>query len=282
MNELIIIKQLPIIEEQLKTISAEIDEKLALVDTLVCSEDTVKDVKKIRAEFNKDFEQLETQRKTVKTAIMTPYDQFEAIYKEYVSNKYTAADKILKEKIGVVEDELRTRKLEQVTEYFDEYAAANNVSDYADFKKQMSDLTRTSYSMKEFQRICRERIDPLVSGLKAIESIPEESRAEVLAEFKRTLKASEAMSIVAERHKAIDAAKAAQAEREARQAVEAEAVERVEQVIAPPLSPPVQEAAEPVVAVDDPVLTVKFSVTAKRSKLKELKAFLTEGGYQLD
>lgn len=47
MSELIVIKQLPIIEEQLKNISEDIDKKVEELNKLEVNEDTVKEVRKI-------------------------------------------------------------------------------------------------------------------------------------------------------------------------------------------------------------------------------------------
>ena len=58
-QELIIVKQLPIIEERLKGLSIEIDEKVKYAKSLVVSDETVKDVKKVRAELSKEFKELE-------------------------------------------------------------------------------------------------------------------------------------------------------------------------------------------------------------------------------
>ena len=64
-EDLIIVKQLPIIEEKLKGLSKEIDEKVKNALALVCSDETVKEVKKVRADLNADFKELETQSKMV-------------------------------------------------------------------------------------------------------------------------------------------------------------------------------------------------------------------------
>jgi len=274
-QELIIVKQLPIIEEQLKLISAEIDEKLSVVDGLVVSEDTLKSVKDLRAEFNKDFAVLEEKRKEVKNAVTDPYTQFLEVYNTCVSDKFKAADKKLKTKIDEVTESLRKKMIEKIRVYFNEYAEANGVSEYADFDKQMDDLTRAKYTKPEFQRICRERIDPLISGLQAIKAQPEELQAEIMAEFKKCLSATKAITIVSDRHKEIEEQKRVQEQQAERQAVESEVVKNVVQAapaaFAPPTVVPKQD--------DDPVLRVTFSVTAKRSKLRELKQYLDQGGF---
>ena len=64
-NELIVVKQLPIIQERLKELSTEIDKKVENAKSLICTEENVKEVKQVRADLNKDFKDLEMQRKLV-------------------------------------------------------------------------------------------------------------------------------------------------------------------------------------------------------------------------
>lgn len=42
MNDLIVVRQLPIIEEQLRTLGAAIDSQVAEATAMVCTEETVK------------------------------------------------------------------------------------------------------------------------------------------------------------------------------------------------------------------------------------------------
>ena len=81
-KELIVVKQLPVIEEQLRSLSDEIDKKVSRALSLVVSDETVKEVKKVRAELNADFKDLEQKRKSVKEQVMNPYLQFKEIYKK--------------------------------------------------------------------------------------------------------------------------------------------------------------------------------------------------------
>ena len=55
-KELIVVKQLPVIEERLKELSTEIDEKVNTALALECTEDSYKDVKKVRTELGKQFD----------------------------------------------------------------------------------------------------------------------------------------------------------------------------------------------------------------------------------
>ena len=85
MQDLIIVKQLPQIEEHLKELSTEIDKKVENAKSLICTEENVKTIKQVRADLNKEFKEVEQQRKTVKEQVLKPYNDFETIYKQYIS-----------------------------------------------------------------------------------------------------------------------------------------------------------------------------------------------------
>ena len=57
MKDLIIVKQLPQIEEHLKELSAEIDKKVESAKSLVCTEESVKTIKQVRADLNKELKE---------------------------------------------------------------------------------------------------------------------------------------------------------------------------------------------------------------------------------
>ena len=110
MQDLIVVKQLPQIEEHLKELSIDIDKKVENAKSLVCTEENVKTIKQVRADLNKEFKEVEQQRKMVKEQILAPYMQFEEIYKTYISDKYKSADNDLKTKISLTENELKAKK----------------------------------------------------------------------------------------------------------------------------------------------------------------------------
>lgn len=87
-NNLIVVKQLPIIEDQLRQVKASVDARVAQVLALACTEATYKDVKKARAELNKEFQDLEARRREVKNAILAPYEAFEKLYKECAADAF--------------------------------------------------------------------------------------------------------------------------------------------------------------------------------------------------
>ena len=110
-TDLIKVTQLPIIVEQLTAIRDKIQTATNKALTMDCTEDTYKDIKKIKALLNKDFEVLEDLRKSVKRQILAPYEEFNAIYQANVTDVFKPAERQLNAKIKLVEDVIveRTR-----------------------------------------------------------------------------------------------------------------------------------------------------------------------------
>ena len=69
-DNLIVLRQLPVIEDQLLQVKASIESRVGQVLALACTEDTYKAVKRSRAELNKEYADLERRRKVVKTSIL--------------------------------------------------------------------------------------------------------------------------------------------------------------------------------------------------------------------
>nr|DAV45612.1 MAG TPA: Protein of unknown function (DUF1351) [Caudoviricetes sp.] len=271
-KEMIAVKQLPIIVEQLQQVKEEVAAKVDFALRLVCTEDTVKDVKKVRSELNKELAEYEASRKAVKKAILTPYEQFEVVYKDCVSDTYKKADTELKRKIDSVENELKAQKAAEVKAYFDEYLQSKGI-DFVTFESAHINVT-LSASMKSLKEQAKSFIDKIADDLALIDT--QEHKDEILYEYKQSLNVSNAITTVANRYKAIEAAKAAEEERKAREQAAAEAAAKVEAVAPPtvePIEPPVEE---------EKTYTLKFTVRGTMPQLKALKEFLNNGGYDYE
>lgn len=265
-NEIIVVKQLPVIVEQLEQIKTEVAKRVELATSLVCTDETVKEVKKARAELNAEYKAWEEKRKDVKQAIMSPYEQFEAVYKDCITNTYKSADADLKSKIDSVESELKANKGQEVKEYFNEYLLSKDI-DFVTFENANINVT-LSASMKSLKEQAKAFIDRICDDLNLIDT--QEHKAEILVEYKKTLNVSDAITTVSARLKAIEEEKAKQATSEAN-AVAAEQEEPPKVILAPPK-----------VEEDEKEYTLKFSVTATKARLKELKQFLIDGRYKYE
>lgn len=272
-NEIIEIKQLPVIVEQLQVIKEEVTKKVTEILSFECTEDTVTEIKKVRADMRADLNYWEDKRKEVKNAIMTPYNQFEVVYKDCISDIYKKADVELKGKIDAVENELKERKRAKVEKYFAEYLASKNI-DFVTFENADINVT-LSASEKSLKEKAKAFIDRICDDLNLIET--QEHKDEILYEYKRFLNVSLAITTVATRYKAIEAEKAREAERKAREEAEKVAAEKVELVVDTLTPPTVEESIEV-----EPTLTLRFTVKGTRTQLKALKEFLKTNNYDFE
>ena len=197
MDTLMKIKQEAIIEEQLKLISDDIQKRVDYAEKLVCTVDTIKNIKKQRAILRNQFNDLETQRKQVKSEFQAPYLRFEKVYKELISDKYKNADVQLKRKIDIVESELKLQKENNIREYFNEYCESEGI-DFVKFE-QIGLNINLSATEKSLREQVKSFIDKVKSDIELIQH--EDNFAEIMIEYTKHLNVSRAIIEVKERHK---------------------------------------------------------------------------------
>lgn len=275
MNDLIIVRQLPVIEQRLRELKDEIDGSVDSALSLVCNEENLAVVKSTRAQLNKRFQELEDQRKNVKKAIMGPYDQFEAIYKECVSDAFKRADTELKCKIDDAELEIKRRCEDGLREYFAELCAVNHLN-FLRYEQAEIVIDMASAKQKTPKKL-REQLTSFVSGVNEnvnlISSM--DDAEEIMVEYKRTLDAPSSIATVQERHQRIEAEKEAQKERIQFQKQQAETIERVRSV-APPTTVESQEVEE---TFSRFIFSV-FNVT--KSQLIKIRDYLKQEGIRYE
>ena len=289
MQDLIVVKQLPQIEEHLKELSLEVEQKVENAKSLVCTEENVTTIKQIRVSLNKEFKEVENQRKIVKEQILAPYMQFEEIYKMYISDKYKSADNDLKVKIDSTENELKNIKEQEIKDYFEEYKKANNI-DFVTYSQARINVT-LSASRKSLKEQAKQFIDKIVDDLKLINT--QEHKTEILVEYKKSLNVSQAITSVTNRFKAIEEEKKRQEELKRKQLEEAqrradesiraqtEATRQALENFIPKTEETILQA--PVIEEkQEEILTLRFAVRGTRTKLRELKQFLENGGYDYE
>lgn len=290
-DNLIIVRQLPVIEDQLLQVKASIESRVSEALSLACTEDTYKAVKKARSELNKEYTELERRRKEVKASILAPYEQFEKLYKECAGDIYTQADNQLKARISEVEEGLKQQRLDDLLAYFEEYRQSLGLDpDLATFDASGIKVT-LSDSKKALKTKAKEFLDRVAGDLELIET--QELKEEILVEYRRTLNISAAVTAVNNRHKAMEAERrrleAAAVARSALGASSAKVEETVKETAAGPgLMPPVASLVEDAPAPEDmppaeqtaeKLYSTAFRVTGSLDQLKALKKFLVDGGY---
>lgn len=252
MDNLMRITQNAIIEEQLKLISDDIQKRVDYAEKLVCTVDTIKNIKKQRALLRSQFNDLENQRKQVKAEYQAPYLRFEKVYKELISDKYKNADIQLKRKIDNVESELKLQKENNIREYFNEYCESEGI-DFVKFEQ-----IGLNINLSATEKSLREQIKTFVDKVKSdIELIQHEDNfAEIMIEYTKHLNVSRAIIEVKERHKKLS-----------------EIVNGAEKNVQNDTN---EQQKEETLKAPETIYTMTFSVKGSKSQLVKLKKYLKD------
>lgn len=274
-DQLIQVVQLPVIEEQLRTLKARWEQRALDAESMVCTADTIQTVKAFRAEMRKEFDEVETLRKRAKQAVMEPYNQFESVYKECVTTAFQRADRACSSKVSEVEEDMKRRCEDGLREYFDELCAARHL-DWLTYERAGIKVDMASAKAKTPKKL-REQLEAFVDGVNTgvdiINSM--DYSAEIMLEFKKHLDTTRAICDVAERHRRIEEQKSAQEARKAEQECEAKMVRRVE-ALAPPVKANEKDPNEI-------ISRLTFTcINATRAQLRRVRDFLNMEGIRYE
>ena len=272
-NEIIVLEQLPIIKTHLEQLSVQIKEKVDSAMNLICTEDTVKDVKQIRANLTKEFNELENQRKQVKNAIMEKYNAFEEIYKENISELYKKADSDLKNKIDKVENELKLEKENELREFAEQWFTYHAIKDIVKFEDIGLNIT-LSASMKSLKEQVTSFCERISNDIKLIEL--EEYKDEIMIEYKNNLNYAQSKLDVTFRHQQLEAMKKRDEEILKMKLEEQKVIEKVEEVVEE-IKAPVEIETTTIEDTEEQFI-VTFTVKSSKTKLKLLKEFMKKEG----
>lgn len=223
---LIEVRQLPIIAERLREVKDQVEAAVAEATSLICTDDTVQAVKGRRAELRKQFDELEAQRKAVKQAVLAPYNDFEAVYKECISEPFKRADGALKSTIDDFEAELKARCREDLERYHAELCAVHNV-DFLTLDQALK-LGGLKINLADAKAMTPRKLQDALSLVVAgvAEGVAQISRMdnapEIMAEYKTTFSVGAAVAAVQDRARRVqEEQNAAEARRIAQERMEA-------------------------------------------------------------
>lgn len=311
-ERLVIVEQLPIITEQLKSLVPLIQNKIDTALSMDCTDANKTIIKKYRSDLNKLNKKLTEKVTSVKKEVNKPLEDFLNEFKS-IQLRFSTADTELKNRIEKVEKVVKQNLEDETEAYFYEYAASEGINiDWIKFEK-MGLSVGVSDNKTALRREVKLFLDKIADELKLIDTQP--NKAEILVEYKKSLKAADAISIVQARIKAVEAQKVLEAEREAKRLaniearrVQAEALEKAraealkiqpvlempkpvasptvvveEKPVAPPITQPSLVApVAPVTQTEETMYSVTFSVTGTKEKLMELSKFLKTNNYNYE
>lgn len=253
--------QPPVIAENLDSVKQSLRILMADISTLPRNDESLKHIKKVRANLTKEFERMEEQRKAVKKQIMEPYIQAEEKYKAYISGPYKAADDFLKGWVDGYQDELKGKCEAALRQYFKECCQSLQI----DFLKFEDCGVVVDMAMAR-QKTPSKAIDKVFDFVTAVRTDLDviatfDNGCDILAEYKRGLSLQEAIATVTNRKKEEEAA---QAFLEARKQQQLETQQHIAALM---------EAAPEIVPEPEERFTVAFSATGTIEALKAMKAY---------
>lgn len=268
---LIQVVQLPEITEQLCKLKETFEQYALDAEAMVCTTDTIQEIKCFRSDMRKAFEAVEEQRKAAKRCIMEPYEHLEAVYKECVTIPFRRADDACSRKAAYVENDIKSRCESGLRDYFDELCAVHHL-DWLTYERAGIRVDMASAKAKTPKKL-REQLMSFVAGVaESVDRINTlEDASEIMVEYQQSLDAADAICTVKERHRRMEEQKKFQEERTVIRAQEAEAVRRVEA-----LAPPAQAVPA------EPIVRCTFSVRATKPQLKKLKEFMNVEGIRYE
>ena len=203
--QVIELQQLPIIVERLHSVKAEIERRTAEATSLICTEETYKSVKDARAQLTKEFKEYEAQRTAIKSKILEPYNAFEQVYRECVTEPFKRADADLKGKIDATEREIKGRCEKQLEAYFQELCAVNHV-DFLTFAQTGVRVDMASARAKTPKKLMdqlRMMVEGCAQAMATIDGMAHGD--EIAVEYKKCLDLTLAIRLVTERHQKLEA-----------------------------------------------------------------------------
>lgn len=259
--------QPPVISENLSEMSTHVAAIFEQVKALPKTPESVSTVKALRADLRRQFESLEDQRKAVKKAVLAPFEQAEAVYKERISEPVKKADAFLKCWIEDVQNEQKAACRQKLMAYFDELSQSLGV-DFVTFDRCGVTVDMATANQKE----PRKAFDAIYAFLTRISNditaiAGMEYAEEILAAYKNTLSVADAIRIANQRRS--DIAKAKWALEDSRAEMERAAQQcRI-----------FEEAVPEVVQPLEKKFSATFTVTDTTPRLRALKAFLDGNNY---
>ena len=215
------------------------------------------------------------QWKNIKKRINEPYESFNKTYEEEIKVKYQNADLILKNKIDVVETQIKSNAKILAVEFFEEYKKSKSIigENYITYEELniqlgLDSLTDKGMLVKKVKDAISSKLDELEKDIETINTMQDSQ--EILVEYLKHKNLSMAIKEVNDRHFVLEQVKKDCESAKEVQKQEEKVIEKVETI----LKAPTIESEE--------IYTLTFKVRATKSKLSELKRFLVDGGYDYE
>lgn len=265
----ILCTQPPIIFENLESVKQNLEAVISEVSAFPADEESLKKVKKIRANLSKEFNSLDAQRKAVKQQVMEPYYEAESKFKSCISEPYKVADLALKKWVDDYQDDMKHRCELRLREYFDELCAAEGI-DFLKFEDCGVVVDMALARQKEPLKAI-DRISDFICGVRAdMDTIANmDASAAIFSEYKKCLNLSRAVLAYNRRMAEEAAADVAIDDHRKRQSIQEQTISEI------------YEAEPEIQQEETEVYSVSFLATGTLPALKSMKAYALSLGITL-
>ncbi|MDO5545178.1 MAG: hypothetical protein Q4F81_05070 [Eubacteriales bacterium] len=252
--------QKPVIVENLDSVRNRLEGLISEVVEFPQDDESLKKVKKLRADLNKEKERYEAQRKEAKQIVLADYKRAEKKYEEYISGPYYSADRTLKEWVDNYQNGIKQKCEADLRAYFDELCLANGI-DFIPFHRCGVCVDMAMARQKE----PRKAMDAIYNFVKAVRADMDtiagmENAGEVMAEYRKYPVLSEAVLTVTRRKQELEKSKAYLAQQQERKRQQDE------------IRAALMEAAPEVQPEPEERYSVCFRASGTLSALKAMKA----------
>ncbi len=247
--------------EELK---AQLAERLGYYDSLVVTEDAIKDAKADRAALNKLKTAMESRRKEVKAACNAPYEDFKRQYDEVLAMIQKPINAIDKQ-IRAFDDKRKDEKLKTITEFWNQNVGECGA--YVSFKQVFdTKWLNATFPMGDIHNAIMAAFIKTEDDVKAIRDLHSEFETAALEEYAQTRSIPAAI----EKIRRLEERRAA--EQAKKQATNAALMSLA--VTSHIASEAEKDSGTTAKSESAETFTVDFRVTATDLQLKALKAFL--------
>ena len=205
-NELIPVlkcRQPAVIDQNLMDLSARLLRIAETVKAMPKTRENLPEIRRVRAELNKYFNSLETQRKLVKAEVLLPYEQANKVYEDVVKRPIKEADALCKGFVEDVETAVKKECEDTLREYFTELCQMKGIF-WLPFERLGIKVTLAMADQNEPKKAMetiRQRVEQVDQDLTVISGM--EDSADILTEYEATLDLSTAVSRVQNRKQAM-------------------------------------------------------------------------------
>lgn len=157
------------------------------IENQIASADSVKTLKTLKADLNKEFKEFDAQRISIKKKILAPYDAFiEGKYSEFKS-LYGDAIEMLDDKVTSYENTIRADKEKEWREYFEELrvAAETKLGLELNFivPEKCGVKVNISTTLSSMKKITADFFTRIESDIETINLQPEHLRSDILSRY---------------------------------------------------------------------------------------------------